>query len=94
VEQQPICNCINFREVVPLARLLVKSGCRIGTSPWIAIKFASVRRHTPGAYLMASACKLNKKALIAQEANDLKTLSWEIAPYARRCSLLACSQYE
>ncbi|KAL4528242.1 hypothetical protein Ndes2526B_g08019 [Nannochloris sp. 'desiccata'] len=88
VEQQPLCRNISFNEVIPLARLLVTAGCNSGSSLWIAIKFADVRRCTPGARLMASACKLTKKTLIAQEAGDLHKINWDIASYARRCNLI------
>jgi hypothetical protein len=90
VEQQRACKQIDFNAVIPLAHLLVKAGCRKGSGLWIAMKFATSRRYMPGSSLMAFACKLqNKKTLIAREAEDLKMLNWDIAPYARRCNLLS-----
>jgi len=88
VELQPWCRKINFNEAIPLACLLVKDGCRSGSSLWISIKFANERTYTPRARLMATACNLTKKTLIAQEAGDLHRIRWDIAQYARRCNLL------
>lgn len=89
IELTPTCKKIKFDDVLPLACLLVEEGCREGSGLWIALKFASARELTPGASLMAAACKLQKRTLIAYEAEDLKMLNWDIAPLARRCKLLA-----
>ena len=81
---------INFGDVLPLARLLVQEAeCKTGSGMWIALKFAGKRRFAPRAKTMAFCCQLKTRDLISDEAEDLNNLNWDIAPYARRCNLLA-----
>jgi len=68
-----------------LADEMVLAGCRAASSLWIAIKFEGMSEYMPGADLMAAAACLPKRTLLLWEAQDLKTLRWDLVPLATKC---------